>query len=199
MSVTQVSTGVIADNAITTSKIENFAVTVTKLAQPFVRHGGAIASNLTSMEITALPGYVKNVTIVLNQISTTGTSKLILQFGTAAAWMTSGYLSNSATIGTAANTTTAGGVATTSGIALSGIAPATAGLYTGQVSCFQVETSPNTFAVSGMVADVSATACISMISGTSSFTNTSALTRIRLTTVGGTDTFDNGTLTVYGQ
>lgn len=195
MAITQIQTGVIADGAITSSKLGNGVIGPEKLTEPLTRQGlFSVSGSLTNFDITALPAYTKRLTLMISQLSTSGTSKILIQLGSSTTFFTSGYLCNSATI-TAGTTTTSGGVLITNGIALSGAAPATAGLYTGHIIFTLLNTNPTTYVVSGTMADVTNNVCMNLVAGTSQFTDTSALNKIRLTTVNGTDTFDSGSFT----
>jgi hypothetical protein len=143
----------------------------------------------TSITFTGLPSWVKRVTVMLNGVSTSGTSPIQIQLGTSGGFVTSGYSSNFGFINSASGV--AGAVATTTG------------LYVCQFAA-------NTDTVSSVVVINNFSANIWGYSGTGSRTGnvgafyysaipqslSGALTQIRLTTVNGTDTFDAGSVNI---
>jgi hypothetical protein len=152
--------------------------------------GGAITSQTavtcagqTSIDFTSIPSWVKRVTVMFNGVSTSGTSQIIVQLGDAGGIENTGYQS------TASNT--ADVVTSTAGIVFcDGSAPVAAGLYTGVLTFVLITT--NAWVVSGCGAREGSNN--GSISGGKTLAGT--LDRVRITTAGGVNTFDAGTVNI---
>lgn len=178
-SMTALTAGGLPDNSVLTADIANAAVTPAKLAQPFTAVTAVATTSGTSIDFTGIPSWVKRITVMLNGVSTNGTSLIQIQIGSGSI-QTTGYLSTR--IGNAT-----GGVfygTLTSGFFVGGAGAAT--LAYGVLVINIV--SGNTYVAAG-----------NMYEGTNigstnagGVTLSGTLDRIRLTTVNGTDTFDAG-------
>lgn len=145
--------------------------------------GTAVASTSgTSIDFTGIPSTAKRVTVMLNGVSTNGTSTLLLRLGTSSGFVDSGYLGASVS-GT--NTSS-----TSLGVAINAVSSATG--FTGG-SLVVSNVSGNTWVISGTAGDYSLTRCYSIGYYISL---AAALDRIRITTGGGTETFDAGTINI---
>jgi len=143
--------------------------------------GTAVASTSgTSIDITGIPNWVKRVTVMLNGVSTNGTSNYLIQIGSGSV-TTTGYTATSQQGGTSA-TSTAGFIVT------QGIAAARFNYGLTTISAL----GSFTYIASGTLADYTA-ACA--VSG-GGVTLSGALDRVRITTVNGTDTFDAGSINI---
>lgn len=152
--------------------------------------GTAVASTSgTSIDFTGIPSWVKRVTVMLSGVSTNGTSSTQMQLGTSGGFVTSGYSSNFGFI--SSSSTVAGTTAITTGLTIFGLNASTdtiSGVFT------LCNLSGNIWAYSGIgcrtgnVGIVYVTATPQTLSG--------ALTQIRITTVGGTDSFDAGSINI---
>ena len=143
-----------------------------------------VTTSGTAFDFTGIPAGVRRITIIFNEISLSGTDNLLVQLGDAGGPETSAYVSISGTLNNAA-------------------ASAVASNTTG----FIVRAADATAAVSGtMVIElISTTVWVSSHSvkslttatagGGGSKTLSAELTQVRLTR-DGTDTFDNGSVTV---
>jgi hypothetical protein len=146
--------------------------------------GTTVASTSgTSIDFTGLPSWIKRITVMFNAVSTSGTSNVIIQIGSGS-FTTSGYL------GSGSNSTTLTGANYTTGFGILIFNTATA-VVGGTVVLTQI--SGNTWIASGTLGrtDGAATGGVAgyvALSGT--------LDRVRITTVGGTDTFDAGTINI---
>jgi hypothetical protein len=148
----------------------------------------ATTSGTSVVLATGIPSWVKTVTVVLNTMSTSGTSPQLIQFGTGSTptWVTTGYLSSS------------DNYATSPGPVLS----STVGFRIGSdILAATTNTSIYTFMTMGSnkwvgqlngILDTG----ISMIFGGGVVTLGDTLTAVRLTTTNGTDTFDLGSASV---
>jgi hypothetical protein len=149
--------------------------------------GTAVASTSgTSIDFTSIPSWVKRVTINFNGVSTNGTNNLRVQIGSGSV-ETSGYLGSSSSINGA------GGASCslfTSGFDFLDVGSA-ASLRNGALILSLL--GSNTWTLFGTLAnsDVSRTMNIAGSKATSG-----TLDRVRITTVGGTDTFDAGTINI---
>ncbi len=136
----------------------------------------------TSVDFIGIPSWVKKITVMLNGVSTNGTSGLLVQIG-AGSFTTSGYSSTS----TAAAANVATTNSTTGFIVRSIVATYTA---SGSLGIFLV--SPNVY-VSSHTCKVTTT---ETAFGGGDVTLSGTLDRIRITTVNGTDTFDAGSINI---
>ncbi|CAB5194403.1 hypothetical protein UFOVP169_4 [uncultured Caudovirales phage] len=149
-------------------------------------NGGA--NNLASWDYTSIPSWVKRITIMINGLSTTGTSDPLIQLGTSAGGvLTSGYVSG-------ASTTTAGsgGFSSTAGIALTGGWSA-AFVWSGTITLVLQDAATNTWTA---VTSGGRTDTAGGTTGGGYKATTTALDRIRLTTVTGVQFFDAGTMNI---
>jgi len=141
----------------------------------------------TSHEYTSIPAWVKKITIMFSGVSTNGTSIVLIQMGDSGGYETSGYL------GSASYATTAVGAANhSSGFQLA-TGAAAGDLIHGLLTLALLDASSNTWVISGTLgrSDITATYTLAGSKALSA-----ALDRVRLTTAGGTDTFDAGTFNI---
>lgn len=147
----------------------------------------ATTSGTTIVLATAIPSWVKRITVALGAVSTNGTSFPLIQFGTDATptYVTTGYASTSDNY-----TATAGPIGTsTAGFRIgssSSAAAAWSGLY--------VFISPGSNIWVGSLGGTDRATGVLFGGGT--VTLASAPTAIRLTTINGTDIFDAGTVSI---
>jgi hypothetical protein len=132
----------------------------------------------TSIDFTSIPSWVKRVTVMLNGVSTNGTSRTIVQLGTSSGVTTSGYLGSNGT----ANFST--------GIFTDDITSATAVRYT-QVVITNI--TGNTWVATSNTGRSDAT---TVFTSGGSIALSGTLDRVRITTVNGTDTFDAGSINI---
>lgn len=137
----------------------------------------------TAIDFTGIPSWAKRVTVLFNNMSTSGTSIPIVQLGSGSV-QTTGYAAS------ATANSTSGAVSTfTTGMGLSGVSAAGYS-YAGAMILHNI--SGNNWIASGYAS----------IGGgqTAGFGGTvtlsGALDRVRVTTVAGTDTFDAGSINI---
>lgn len=147
--------------------------------------GTAVASTSgTSIDFTGLPSWIKRITVMLSGVSTNSTSNFLFQIGSGSV-TTSGYASRATYF---QSTALSGGNSTAGFIAGNfGAANTQSGAITLTLL------ASNTWVATGYLADSSSNA--TSIGGTSSALG-GALDRVRITTVGGTDTFDAGSVNI---
>ncbi len=147
--------------------------------QRFVQETAKTASG-TSVDFTGIPSWVKKITVLLNGVSLSGSSDVLIQLGDSGGIENTGYLSTS-TYSTGSSSSTAG---------------------------FVIRSSLSTYVISGTMSIclvsalswVESHACtlgagISMYGGGNKALS-DTLTTVRITTVNGTDTFDAGTINI---
>lgn len=135
----------------------------------------------TVVDFTGIPSWAKRITLLLNAVSTSGTSNFLTQIGSGSI-TTSGYVSGSSTVVSSevSGSSTAGFILINAGAA---------NTYNGSIVITTI--GSNVWIASGVVQF----ATQGIVSG-GSVTLSGTLDRLRLTTVGGTDTFDAGTVNI---
>lgn len=140
----------------------------------------------TSIDFTGIPSWVKRITVMLNGVSTNGTSNFLIQIGSGSV-TTTGYLSYFGFV----NTTTNIGTSTnTSGFGM---------WHGGAVDTHYqhavlTPVSGNTWLCTHSGAFIAGTT--HMVTGSGSITLGGTLDRLRITTANGTDTFDAGSINI---
>lgn len=141
----------------------------------------------TFVDILNIPSWVKRITLMLNGVSTNGTSMIQLQLGSGS-FSTSGYTSSAAAINGGT-----GQQGSTTGLALVGTMAVATNSCSGLAILSLIST--NTWVCSGSFQYTGSAGAIYLCSGNSPSLGGS-LDRIRLTTVGGTDIFDAGSVNI---
>jgi hypothetical protein len=150
-----------------------------------ITSGTAVASTSgTSIEFTALPSWIKRITVLFNGVSTNSSSIPIIQLGTGATptYTTTGY--------SGAGTSNATIAAQTTGFATGGAGGAT---YVRSGSFLIQNVSGNIWVFNGALGDPSALVHY----GGGGITLGAALTAVRITNVVGTDVFDAGSINIF--
>jgi hypothetical protein len=179
---TTLTTGV-----LTAANIASGAVTPAKLSQPLTL-ATAVSASGVAIDFTSIPSWAKRITVMLNEVSTNGTSIVQIQLG-ASSFSTSGYKSNASYGSSSAvqyATATSGFIVEPSGQAA--ISTARSGTYTFVLIGSNVWVGSGTNAEASMGAATSCAGNSPALSGT--------LDRVRLTTVNGSDTFDAGSVNI---
>ena len=152
--------------------------------------GGSITSGTavdstsgTSIDFTSIPSWVKRITVMFNAVSTVTTSNYLVQLGDSGGIENTGYTSLLAYTGAAT-----GKVTSTSGFIFATAVGAQS--WSGQFIITLV--SGNIYVQSSCVSDGSDYTGIS--GGTKTLSG--VLDRVRITTAGGTDTFDAGSINI---
>jgi hypothetical protein len=150
--------------------------------------GTSVASTSgTSIDFTGLPAWVKRITVMFRSVSTNGTSSVAIQIGSGSV-TTSGYNEASSGIfaSTVSSTTTSGGFAITP---TGGQAAAT--VLHGSVILTLL--GSNIYTAFGAVAK-SDSVVTNLVAGSIGLSGIAD--RVRITTLGGTDTFDAGSINI---
>jgi len=152
-------------------------------ASPLVSGTAVASTSGTSIDFTSIPSWVKKITIVYAGVSTNGSSSPLIQIGPSSAVETTGYISTGIITGagTATISSTAGFVLfgddandTNSGIATIVNISGNSWVYS---QAGKITTNKGTF-------------------GGGDKTVASTLSRVRITTVSGTGTFDAGSINI---
>lgn len=144
----------------------------------------------TSVDFTGIPATAKRITILMQGVSTNGTSLVQFQLGTSSGVETSNYMgASSATAGAG---TSSGSVNNAGGFAMS-FAGAASGANARHGVIHVVNMSGNVWCCIG-VFGLSDNVVTSVIGGSKALSG--VLDRVRITTVNGTDTFDAGSVNI---
>ena len=141
----------------------------------------AATTSGTSVDITGIPSGVKRISVALAGVSTNGTSAVILQLGTSGGLISTGYTSN------------AGNGTATNGFAFFGVAASD--VRSGVFNLLNLGSGLWVGSVAGKVSGTAGGA----FGGGGDLTGAGTIDRVRLTTVGGTDTFDAGSFNVFWE
>ena len=161
---------------------------VSSMASSVLTSGTAVATTSgTSIDFTALPSWIKRITVMFSGVSTSGTSTYMLQLGTGSTtFTTTGYNAGVVSTAGAGLATTA----TTTGLPVYPSGQASDAIY-GAVVITNI--TGNTWVLHGVVNSPGTTR-----SGipAGQIALAAQLTAVRLTTVNGTDTFDAGSINI---
>jgi hypothetical protein len=178
-----------ASNFTATMPAGTGTVAVNGVSSNIVSGTAQASTSGTSIDFTSIPSWVKRITVMLNGVSTSGTSFWALRVGTSSGIASTGYAGGAGEIYTVNNIATN---SSASEIALQAGTPAAADTYNGIITI--VNLSGNIWSYSGNIFRSAATNRSATTAGT--VTLSATLDRVRLTTVGGTDTFDAGSINI---
>jgi hypothetical protein len=149
--------------------------------------GTAVASTSgTSIDFTSVPSWIKRLTVIFNSVSTNGSSSIQLQIGSGS-FTTTGYASGA----TRMNNGGVGSTSVTSGFVVeNAVSSGAAGTRNATFTLLNI--SGNTWVQTGMNVT---TGGESHTSG-GSIALGGTLDRVRITTINGTDEFDNGSINI---
>ena len=151
----------------------------------FLTRGSTVTASGTSVDFTSLPSWINRITVMFRNISTNGTSFMLVQLGTSGGVSTSGYVSTSNDLD--------GGGGSSSSDSTSGLImriQAASNIVNGIMTIAYM--GSNTWVANHTCA--STTTVVFMGGGTSALSGT--LDRVRITTVNGTDQFDAGSINI---
>jgi hypothetical protein len=152
-----------------------------------INRGTAVASTSgTSIDFTSIPIGASRITVMFNGVSTNGSSFLRIQIGSGSV-DTTGYASTNGTVG---SVSVSGGTGGTAGWDVHSNSASAA--ISGSATLFLV--SSNNWVFNSLTTTTTSTNT-SITSGNKSALS-SALDRVRITTVNGTDTFDAGSINI---
>ena len=162
---------------------------VSSMASSVITSGTAVASTSgTSIDFTGIPSWVKRITVMLNGMSTSGTSIPQIQLG-AGSVQTTGYEAEAAGFQAAALLVSS---VYTTGFPLGGDNSA-ASLYSGNITFCSF--GSNTW-IGSMSGGANNGGSGRTFHGGGRVTLSGTLDRLRITTTNGTDTFDAGSINI---
>jgi hypothetical protein len=170
------------------ARIADAAVTPAKLSQPLTLATAQATTSGTSIDFTGIPSWVKRITVMLNGVSTNGTSLLVVRLGTSSGFVSSGYSGSASSLGTGLTTQQ-----WSSGFGLRGSVSGAADTYFGSMILSLVNASTNTWSSSHAMA--LGGDAVSLF-GAGGVSLASTLTQVRITTVGAANTFDAGSVNI---
>lgn len=145
----------------------------------------------TSIDFTGIPSGVKRITVMLSGVSTNGTSVICAQLGKSGGVETSGYNASIAIIATANNTTRLSTATTYFPITWT-----SASTDTNYGNIVFTNLSGNTWTATGLFFSDQTAGNYHQIMMSGSKALSGTLDRVRITTAGGTDTFDAGSINI---
>jgi len=158
---------------------------ITTNVYPLVSGTAQASTSGTSIDFTSIPSWVKRITVILNGVSTNGTSQMQVQIGSGSV-NTSGYVSSFSFVGASPSFSSA---LITSGFgAWHGLAT---NASSGSMTLYLIGSNTWISSSSGGFTDQAGTWL-----GGGNVTLSGALDRVRITTVNGTDTFDAGSINI---
>jgi hypothetical protein len=166
------------------------SVTINSGAILGITSGTAVASTSgTSIDFTSIPSWVKRITVMLSDVSTSGTSNWQIQLGDSGGVETTSYSSAVSRIGASGGSNS---TATSGFLIHNAIVAAGAFLATAQITL--LDASSNTWSCFGTSNSSGSTNSGCLFNGSKALSAT--LTQVRITTANGTDTFDAGTINI---
>lgn len=138
-----------------------------------------------NVDFNSVPSWAKKVTVLFDLVSTNGSNLVMVQLGTAAAFLTSGYVGSAGYLNS-------GGVVGASNLTAGASVQLTSAAVTRTGQIVFEHANSNVWVFSGQVAN-SVSGDIAYVSGRCSLSD--VLTRVRILTAGGVDAFDGGALT----
>lgn len=152
--------------------------------------GTPITASGTSVDFTSIPAGVRKVTVTLSGLSTNGTSDLLIQIGDSGGIENSGYSSSYI------YANSAGGAGSTNSTAGFIVFTSTAGaVISGAITLFLHNSGSFTWSASGFTSNIDG-ATIRGCSCAGAKSLSAELDRVRVTTVGGVNTFDAGSINI---
>jgi len=173
---------------ISTAQNATFAGTVavpTGTLYPLVSSTAVTSTSGTSIDFTSIPSWVKRITVMFSGVSTSGTANPLIQIGTGGTPTTSGYVSSSSQLSSAAFV-----ISSTAGYII--YSNAAGFVFSGALTITNV--SGNIWVASGTLANTAVSAATFTTAGTLTLGGT--LNMVRITTSNGTDTFDAGSVNI---
>lgn len=143
--------------------------------------GTVVNATGTAVDFTGIPSWVKRITIMLNGVSTNGSSSVQIQLGTSGGIENTGYYGASTNSSSTSNYTTGFGIHTA------------ASVNSRNGNMVITNLSLNSFSQTHNIGLSDTTIAIS---GGGAKTLSGKLDRVRITTVNGTDTFDAGQINI---
>jgi len=159
------------------------SITPSKLSQPLTRATAVAPTGGTAIDFTVIPSWVKRITVIFNAVSTNGTNSFLVQAGTSSGFVGSGYTSCGVNYLGAITNSTAGFILTSGNVA--------AALYNGHTIITNI--SGNIWVATS---SLFATGSNAPQGGGGTIDLGGTLDRIRITSTGTPNSFDNGSVNI---
>lgn len=190
---TESATGVV--ELATTAEVQTGTDTSRAITPAALRAGGLVigatvaSTSGTSVDFTSIPSWAKRITMNLSGVSTNGTDNWLIQLGDSGGVESSGYSGAAANIANAASPT----VTNYAGAGF--VIPSGGGgnVITGSVVLTLLDSATNLWVGNGNL-PLTSSANLFITGGSKALSAT--LDRVRLTTTGGTNTFDAGSVNI---
>jgi len=169
----------------TNSNFTQTLVPVTGNLTPLISGTAVASTSGTSIDFTSIPSWVKRITVVLQGVSTNGSSAYLVRLGTSSGVVTTGYVSSGNQLNPASSSTSS-----TAGIIF--VIDNAGYICSGSLVFNNI--SSNTW-VASYTASLTGVATGSAVGG-GQIALGGTLDRVRITTVNGTDTFDAGSINI---
>lgn len=179
-----------ASGVITGSTFSGVTINSSTVNGGSITSGTAVASTSgTAIDFTSIPSWAKRITVMFKGVSTSGTSvPWLIQLGDSGGIETNGYLAASSRL----TPSSLNAFSSTSGFNLN-LDNSGSNVCNGSITITLLDLSTNSWVASGVFANsFSAETCT--VAGSKSLSAT--LDRVRITTSGGTDTFDAGSVNI---
>jgi hypothetical protein len=176
----------VAGTSVLTLPVGTGTVVANNVNSAIVSGTSVASTSGTSIDFTSIPSWVKRITVMLDAVSTSGTSNWLIQLGDSGGIENTGYLS----VGTFLGATT-GGTSYTAGFGL----PIGNATHVAQGLIILSNLTGNGWTANGSLAG-SGSAAGFIYSTSGAKTLSATLDRVRITTAGGTDTFDAGSINI---
>jgi len=171
---------------VATATASGFQIATYAPNASLITSGTSVASTSgTSITFSSIPSWVKRITVMFNGVSTSGTSNILIQFGSGSTTNT-GYVTSATHLSSVSPNT----ANSTTGFIITGTVAA-ANNYTGNI--FITLQTTNAYISSGILAT---NASVQELSSGYAPSLSGALDRVVITTAGGTDTFDAGSVNI---
>lgn len=152
----------------------------------FIRGTAVATTSGTAVDFTGIPSWAKRITVMLNAVSTNGTSSPTLRVGTSSGIVSAGYTSDT----TSTTGSSVSGSNTTSGVNLVASGHLASYSYSGIITLVLIDT--NVWVITGISNIYQVATC----NYSSKVILSATLDRLRITTINGTDTFDTGSINI---
>ena len=164
------------------------SITPAKLSQPFTSGTAVASTSGTAIDFTGIPSWVKRVTVMLNEVSTSGTNQYLIQLG-------SGGITNSGYVSTGGGiqSTVVGANTSSTGFLLGNTDGGSGWTKSGSI-IINTFGSNTWICLSSLTVAGAPGARVEFCSGRIALAG--VLDRVRVTTVGGTETFDAGSINI---
>jgi hypothetical protein len=175
----------VAGSTVLTLPVGTGVISANGVSSNIVAATAQASTSGTSIDFTGIPSWVKRITVMINGVSLSGTSNILIQLGTSGGVTSTGYNNYGMSFGISGGA----GTGYTNGFGFRGSVAAS--IYSGNVSITNLNS--NIWTAFGGIGYATSTDGSMTMGGVSL---AATLDRVRITTVNGTDTFDAGSINI---